>query len=64
MTMEPPLFSLNVLVEIVAPSPSTSSHESLGCELGLDVVSLDPKMLAMLASLEASLDLPMVESEA
>lgn len=62
--MEPPSFSLNVVVEMVAPSPSASSHDGLGCELGLHAASLDPGMLAMLASLEVALGLPAVENEA
>lgn len=60
--MEAPLFSLDVNLQALAPTPMVvpdpvPNYEELASKLGLNNVVLDTDFIAMLSTLESGLDL-------
>lgn len=54
-------FSLDIPSDLPSHIRVATSYDELACELGLHSVVLDSKCLAMLATLESTLDLPSVD---
>lgn len=62
MVMDAPLFNLGIGFSLdVVPLPQVTSHEELGSKLGLDAFKLDVECMAILATLDANLNLPDLE---